>query len=976
MSCRRLRLICALLWLAALAGTLPAAQQPQEAPPAQPPKPAKPAPSPFEAVPTAPEEQPPEPAKPAPFEKPPVAEEAKPAPRANIIEAVEFRGARRVPQDTLRSMIFIKKGDIYDPDQLRRDFMILWNTGRFDDLVLEEEDGKVGRIIRFVVTERRTIRSIKYEGIKSVTVSEILDRFKERRVGLTVESQYDQNRVQRATVVLKEYLAERGRQYAEVTPEVRQIPPSSLEVTFMVKEGPKVKVGDIAIEGNTVLSDKDVIRFMKFSKPIGIPHSLLFENLFARTFDSTKLEADQELIRDGYQKRGYFMARVIDHQITMRDVGGGKFRIPLFYPNKPGKRADLKITLEEGRLYRLNKITFAGVKLFRQPQALMQPLFGMAEGDVFSTEKLRKGMENMRKLYGEFGYIDFVPDPMPEPIPNSDKIDLTISVDEGKQFFVKRIDFSGNTTTRDKVIRRELLLDEGDIYNTRMWELSILRLNQLGYFEKLKEEDAAEIKRDTRNNTVDITLKVKERGKNSIGMTGGVSAYAGTFIGFNYATNNFLGLGEVLSIDLQLGDRLRAITFGFTEPYFLDRPLQLGFSVFAQRYNFDQAREISLVTGRNLIPYYEALGSSNLLNYTSNGTGFSVYTSYPLKRSFARVGLSYSWDTSDITCNNRGTCTYFTYMNFQNLSGPNSLNGIVSSRVVPSYSYNSIDHPITPSKGRSLYVSTAVAGLGGNVAYYQPAIDAKYFRPAFFRSHVIGMHGYSSFISGYGGKSVPPYSRTFMGGENDVRGFEIWSITPVAYMPSEVTIPVRNDDGSVRTQKVITSEGNVVYDPVQITIPMYQVIWPGGDFQAVGNFEYRIPIFGPVTLAAFYDVGVNKILRADQLVVNPDYLSTLNGKHPQAGFRNQAEIAPGTQQARMSTGLELQIMMPVVNAPFRLYYAYNPMVVDTILTPPIVTDPSSFPNSATAFTAATVYAYARRFREDRTMFRFTISRTF
>src|SRR4030095_1442861 len=137
------------------------------------------------------------------------------------------------------------------------------------------------------------------------------------------------------------------------------------------------------------------------------------------------------------------------------------------------KKADVILTVEEGRQLKLNKINFVGVELFRTPDSLMRPLFQMQEGDIFSTAKLRKGMENLRKLYGEFGYIDFVPEPVPEPIAGTDKIDLTFNVDEGKQFFVRRIDFSGNTTTRDKVIRRELLIDEGDVFNTRMWEVSI-----------------------------------------------------------------------------------------------------------------------------------------------------------------------------------------------------------------------------------------------------------------------------------------------------------------------------------------------------------------------------------------------------------------------------------------------------------------------------------------------------------------------
>ena len=138
--------------------------------------------------------------------------------------------------------------------------MILWNTGRFDDIRLETEPGRTGLIVRFVVTERRVIRSIDYPGAKSVTVSEILDRFKERKVGLSVESQYDPNKVQRAAVVLKEFLAERGRQYATVDPQIEQIPPSSLKVSFMVNEGPKVKVGNIDIVGNQAKNDRWVIR--------------------------------------------------------------------------------------------------------------------------------------------------------------------------------------------------------------------------------------------------------------------------------------------------------------------------------------------------------------------------------------------------------------------------------------------------------------------------------------------------------------------------------------------------------------------------------------------------------------------------------------------------------------------------------------------------------------------------------------------
>ncbi len=175
-------------------------------------------------------------------------------PPENIIEAIEFRGARRVRQDTLQALIYSKKGDKYDEEALHRDFIALWNTGRFDDIRIEREPGKEGWIIRFVLVERPVIRTIKYEGNKSVTVSDILDRYKERKVGLVVESQYDPNKIQRAKNVLLELLAERGHQYATVDAQVKRVPPSSLEVTFKIDEGPKVKVGNIDIEGNTAFT--------------------------------------------------------------------------------------------------------------------------------------------------------------------------------------------------------------------------------------------------------------------------------------------------------------------------------------------------------------------------------------------------------------------------------------------------------------------------------------------------------------------------------------------------------------------------------------------------------------------------------------------------------------------------------------------------------------------------------------------------
>ena len=608
----------------------------------------------------------------------------------DTIEAIEFRGSRRVPQDTLRAMIFTRKGDIYNEDTMRRDFMALWNTNRFDDIRLETEKGDLGgMIVRFVLTERPMVRNITYPGLKSASVSDVLDRLKERKVGLVQESMYDPSVINHAAVVVKELLGERGHQFATVTPELHRIPPASMEVAFVVDEGPKVSVGKITILGNEAFSRREVVEAMKNLKPIGIPHSIFFEELFPKTFDASKLEEDKERVREAYRDKGYFEAKALDQTLQLRRTGGahGQIHIPLFKENHIGSAEDITLPVEEGKKYYLSKIDFTGVKLFHSTEFLSR-YFGMQQKSVFSTAKLRDGIKNLTKLYSTYGYIDYVGEPQIDVVPNSNTIDLTMNVDEGKQFFVRRIDFTGNTTTRDKVIRRELLIDEGDIYNSQLWDLSILRLNQLGYFEALKENESYDLKRNA-GATVDITLKVKERGKNSISLNGGVSGIAGTFVGLNYSTNNFLGLGETLSLGAQVGTLTNDISLGFTEPYLFDRPLQAGVSVYLRRYDYNQGREVSLLSGTDLTQFYNALGSANVLNYVQNSKGIALSLSYPLRRSFARIGLSIGYDDSSIDTKSAGASNYFTYLNFQGVSGPNSLSGIKTAKIVPSYNYNS-----------------------------------------------------------------------------------------------------------------------------------------------------------------------------------------------------------------------------------------------------------------------------------------------
>ena len=920
------------------------------------------------------------------------------AAQQELITGIEVRGNRRIPADTIKSRIFSRPGDVYDQAALERDFNSLWNTGYFEDIRFERKQTPKGWDIIIYVKERPTIREIDYVGLNAVSKSDVLDRFKEAKVGLSPESQYDPTKVKKAEVTIKELLAEHGRQFATVKTEVRQIPPAAVGLTFVVKEGPKVKVGKITFEGNKNVKARYLRAAMKNLKPIGIPHSIFLENLLARTYDATKLEEDTERVREEYQNRGYFKVIVNDPQTKIVDTGHSGFHIPLLQ-HGPGKAVSITIPIEEGDKYKLGEITFKGNKAITNNKALRR-LFPIQDGDVFDRSKIAKGLEQLQKAYGQYGYINFTSVPNTHFDEEKKLIYIDIDIDEGKQFYVRRIDFSGNTTTRDKVIRRELALEEGQVYNQQLWELSLMRLNQLGYFDQLKPDDPNVTERhlNEKEGTVDLTLKVREKGKNSIGLSGGVSGLAGTFVGLSYSTNNFLGLGETLTVSANIGNLERDIMFGFTEPYLFDRPIQAGFTVYGRKFIYDQAREAALLSGQQINLPSALL--ENLQNYTQSSKGFTVSAGYQLHHSFKRVGISYQYDVSSIVALTTASKSLFNYLAFSGVSGPSALDGIVTSKVVPSFTKNTLDRALSPHRGSSIYIGSEIAGIGGTVRTIRPIVQFKHFKPMQKGRNTVGFNVTGSFLSGYGGRVAPPFERFYDGGENDLRGFDIRSISPVAFLPSQASITLRNPDGSI----VPKDPSNPLRGSYTIPVPVDQIVFPGGDASLVGNLEYRITIAGPVALAPFVDTGVDPIIRPSQLKINSSELNLINstvfgcpaegvglncigGQQPGApgssipAFSQQLQPLSATNwTVRMSTGLELQVFLPVINAPFRVYWAYNPLRLDTIVNSPIPITRDMFPPGAagdyTFQLAKNAYSPQYQLREPRKTFRFTVATTF
>jgi len=840
-----------------------------------------------------------------------------------VIQRIEFIGNRRVRNDTLKARIFSREGDTYNEETLRRDFQALWNTQFFEDVKLSVEDSPDranSKIIIFEVKERPVIRRIRYDGNHSVSESDILDRFKERKVGLTVESQFDPTKIKKAQVVLSELLGEHGRQFAKITPQYERIASSNAVILiFKIDEGPKVKVGKIKFTGNHAFSDRKLLRAMRHDRPYGIPLYITFIPVMSKTYDHDKLIEDLEVgIRGMYQDNGYFRVLVAPNGpiIENIDTRNNRLGVPLVLGKSNGKAVNITIPIEEGNRYKMGTLKIVSADPDKQLSLKVDALksfFPLKQGDILNVDKLRKALKDYTSEYGRFGFIDFTAEPEFDIDDANKIINLTLRFDEQKQYYVRRIEFSGNTTTRDKVIRRELLIDEGSLFDKRAWEISILRLNQLDYFDRIEADKAVEIKRNTKEGTVDLNLKVKEKGKQSIGLNGGVSGLAGGFIGLTYQTNNFLGLGETLTFSAQFGSLQRSFLFGFTEPYLFDRPISTGFTIFSSRYSYDQAKQESLLLGQQV-----SLNPQFIQNYNQDSTGFTIFASYPLRKfSFTRVGLTYGLTRTNITAFNDASRLLFQSIQYRSFAGPSALNGIVSSTITPTITYNSIDSPLNPTSGKSILYTMAFTGgpLGGNVNTITNLLEYKKWRPINKRRNALGYRVRVAYINGFGGKEIPPYSRFYMGGEDDIRGYDIRSISPVTFIPTETRVPITYSDplsgGALRT----------------ITIPalIYTATLPGGDFQGFGNVAYRIPIVkNYFQTELFFDGGTDGILKKSGLKLDPTGLSQLTTDFPDSGVTGRLPIAAHTNfRLRGSAGIEFQVQLPIVQAPFRIYYAYN-----------------------------------------------------
>jgi outer membrane protein insertion porin family len=823
-----------------------------------------------------------------------------------LVEEVQIEGNRRQRDEDILYHIQTRAGDPYNPAQVQRDLQALLNLPFFDktatSVSIIDPGPRGGVVVRFTVKELPVIRDLQFKGLKSIGEADVLKAFREQRVGVTKESVYDPVKINNAKRVIKELLSEHGHPNAEIKDVVEEVSATSVALTFDIDEGERVRVVEIDFEGNQHFSDGELRGALKLVKEAGLISRFKGQDIL----HLDKLEYDLHQNVRGYMaSKGYLEARTGEPRVEglgQRRTGFPILPLPIISSTDDALRVTIPVS--EGKLYRLGQIKIEGNSIYSEE--VIRQVIGLKSGEIANGQRITKALsEDLEKLYGRSGFIQYSYEVAPEFKPNPQKpdegiADFTIVITEGKQFTLRRLEFQGNTYTRDNVLRREVAVNEGDIFDKALWDFSVLKLNQLGFFDPIDKDKDAELRTTEETGEVEVNLRVSERGRNQIAFNGGISGIGGSFFGLDYSTNNLLGRGESLAFQFAFGNRQKSVQFSFTEPYVKDRPISVGFTLFTQSLKFFGegtllSTNIEAINGAfgNQVDFLNA-SEENL--FTQKSTGGSLFATSPLSefwrprnRRFveisraSRVGLSYSLSRTSVQdppVNEQQNPNTFIPIIFSQPS-------IMTSRITPSLVYDTRNGTIDPTKGTQVAASLAFAGILGDVRTIQPTLSFIHFMPVrrkrsatpeVFGFRIVAGHVRSygitdkiqqaqasslSFING-----VPIYERFFLGDEFTIRGYNVRSISPVVQLDTFVTsqnvsisatplgelAPVTTISDSLRQQlqTLGTFTGPTGANTVQID---RQFNFLGGDTQLLGNFEYRIPIFGPVSLAAFADIG-------------------------------------------------------------------------------------------------------------------------
>lgn len=695
-----------------------------------------------------------------------------------IVE-VEFVGLRLLPQDTAAFYLGIAEGAPLDWNQLNINIHRLWERRLIDDIEVTAEAVTGGVKLTVHIVERPLLTEIEYRGLKRISQSDIEDQIGREQIRVLEGDSLDLGELYRLGAAIESLYAEKGYRLAEVTYTVQEVHPGELAVIFTIDEGDKVKIGEISFDGNTVLSDSRLRRAMDKTKEGGLVSSIRKKDVY----NAATLEEDLGLVGDLYRSRGFKNVVLGEPELDTRPVKGEESKRKLF----------ITVPIQEGSRWKLGGISIEGNDKYTDELLLRQ--FEKPRGGWLRSDVIDAGVEAIGEIYSNTGYLFSRVDT--EIVERDDNVaDVIVHVDEGDQYRIGRIEFEGNRRTRDKVIRRELGVQEGYVLNSGALRNSLLRLRQLEFF-RVDEDNPVSFDFREEEKKVDLTMHGEEGERTELQFGAGFSEIDGFFAQFSFRTRNFLGRGETLGVQLQTGRFRDIFELSYSIPWFLDRPQSLGFQVFLREQDF------TLLSGQDFFQ-------------RTDGGAITYGRNLGL---FGSVTIGYSrFDSED-----RRTLLSLT----GDLVQQEFEREVSSMRL--GYNLDRRNSRLNPTAGHRYGGNLEVAGgiLGGSSDFVRGSALGTWYKPITKGARVqqvFALNGQAGYIVPFNDDDLFFFDRYYAGGESSVRGFRYRSIW------------VRDPD----TKATVTDEDG---------FPL------GGDKIFVLNLEYHFVINETLRFLLWGDMG-------------------------------------------------------------------------------------------------------------------------
>ncbi|HUI67547.1 MAG TPA: outer membrane protein assembly factor BamA [Nitrospirota bacterium] len=649
------------------------------------------------------------------------------------VTLIEVQGNKRIETATILAKIKTKEGGVFSPKQIKEDIKALYQLGHFEDVQVKTEGFENGLKVIFVVKEKPLIREITFEGNDELSTEKLKE-------GLTLlpRTAFNLQLIQENAEKIRLKYQDAGYYDAIVVPVITELRGGDRNVTFYIKEGDKVRLTDIIITGNKALTSDEIKKALKTQEH-------WFFSFLGRsgTLRMDELREDLDTIRNLYYNKGYIQVQVDEPVIEPKTYTE---RVSWFSSKKRTitKKDELvvRINIKEGEQFRVGSLTFKGNVSI--PTSELENEVKLKPGDVFSREVLRQDVAGIMDRYDGIAkpFANVVP--MFNVDPERKTVAINIEIQEGSEVRIGRINISGNSKTRDKVIRREMRLDEGDLYSKKALKRSYDRLNNLNFFESV---DIVPERRQ-QEPVMDLDVKVKEKMTGTLSVGGGYSSVDKLMAIVEVTQGNLGGRGQLLKLKTQWGGTHRIVMLSFMEPYLFDEPIWGRVDVYRQEQTYD---------GYTLLTDGVGLGTGKSFNEYLSGS-----IRYSLDQSQAK----------DITV------TPIPYALQQQLENYGTI--ITTSAVTASLTRDSRDFYLDPRTGsrNTAFVEFAGGPLGGDPEFIKSVADSAWYFPLPWDT-VFLARGRIGYVVSLIDKPIPIGERFFVGGSGTVRGFRYGTAGPV-----------------------------------------------------------------------------------------------------------------------------------------------------------------------------------------------------